>query len=277
MDTDPLADVGPPRYAVESDDEDEYNPLSPTRPPPKHDLDFEFINTGKVTAKTLVFASLEAGRIWAKGASLGEQLGTVAINKKCVGMIFNPGWADAIVIVSEALTRLPVWAQYPYAKYVLDQFKPTKLLLLDSYAASSYIQPKYVPLHKAPVRYIALESNTSIPKYFEPFSPPNLIQSTSAAFFSLISLSRQSSPQSSAEVVLFLFPGPYHPANPPDDLTSTASILTENDNLWPHELTKSVQEVLSGGTHKWNSKGGERGSSSSREKPRPRDEGNMYL
>jgi hypothetical protein len=43
-----------------------------------------------------------------------------------VGMIFNPGWTDAIVVVSEALTSLPVWAQYPYAEYVLDQFKPTK-------------------------------------------------------------------------------------------------------------------------------------------------------
>lgn len=43
-----------------------------------------------------------------------------------VGMIFNPGWADAIVVISEALTRLPVWAQYPYAEYVLDQLKPTK-------------------------------------------------------------------------------------------------------------------------------------------------------
>jgi len=43
-----------------------------------------------------------------------------------VGMVFNPGWTDAIVVVSEVLTRLPVWAQYRYAEYVLDQLKPTK-------------------------------------------------------------------------------------------------------------------------------------------------------
>ena len=81
-------------------------------------------------------------RIWAKGADLGEQLGTIGVNKKCVcidhfkdessklimqvGMVFNPGWTDAIVIVSEVLTRLPVWAQYLYAEYVLSRFKPTK-------------------------------------------------------------------------------------------------------------------------------------------------------
>lgn len=154
-----MADAGPPRHAVESDDEDEFNPLSPKQPPPKHDLNFEIVNAGKSTREALIFASAEAGRwvlltnhprlpvetfarIWARGADLGEQVGAINVNKKpvcnkslfCsllilmvqVGMIFNPEWTDAIVIVSEALTRLPVWAQYPYAEYVLDQFKPTK-------------------------------------------------------------------------------------------------------------------------------------------------------
>ena len=41
-------------------------------------------------------------------------------------MVFNPEWTDAIVIVSEVLNRLPVWAQYLYAEYVLDQLKPKK-------------------------------------------------------------------------------------------------------------------------------------------------------
>ena len=41
-------------------------------------------------------------------------------------MIFNPEWTDAIVVISEGLIRLPVWAQYPYAGYVFDQLKPTK-------------------------------------------------------------------------------------------------------------------------------------------------------
>lgn len=43
-----------------------------------------------------------------------------------VGMVFNPKWTDAIVVVSEVLNRLPVWAQHPYAEYVLDQLKTTK-------------------------------------------------------------------------------------------------------------------------------------------------------
>jgi len=191
-------------------------------------------------------------------------------------MIFNPGWTDAIVVVSEVLTRLPVWAQYPYAEYVLDQLKPTKILLLDSYAASSYIQPEYIPLHRAPVRYLALSGNTHTPKDFEPFSPPNLIQSTSAAFFSLISLARQVSPQSPIEVTLFLFPGPYHPLNSPEDLTSTVSSLNESDDLWSRDLSKSVHEVLSWGKHEWNLKG--KGNSSySQGKRRPRVEGSMYI
>jgi len=97
-----LADVGPPRHAIESDDEDEFNPLSPQRPPTKRDLAFEIVNEGKATAETLIFASMDAGRqvhpclvcvrikhtffarVWARGANLGEQLGTISVNKECV-------------------------------------------------------------------------------------------------------------------------------------------------------------------------------------------------
>lgn len=37
-----------------------------------------------------------------------------------------------------------------------------RLLLLDLYAASSYIHPEYIPLHKGPVRYLALNSSASV-------------------------------------------------------------------------------------------------------------------
>ena len=96
-----MADVGPPRHAVESDDEDEVNPLSSKQPLPKHNLDFEIVNAGKSATENLIFASLEAGRydpfinlpsapikplarIWAKGADLGEQVGTIGVNKQSV-------------------------------------------------------------------------------------------------------------------------------------------------------------------------------------------------
>lgn len=42
------------------------------------------------------------------------------------------------------------------------QYLDFRLLLLDSYAASSYIHPEYIPLSKAPVRYLTLNSNVSI-------------------------------------------------------------------------------------------------------------------
>lgn len=41
-------------------------------------------------------------------------------------MVFNPRWTDAIVVISEVLVLLPVWAQYLYAEYVLDRLKPRK-------------------------------------------------------------------------------------------------------------------------------------------------------
>jgi hypothetical protein len=114
------------------------------------------------------------------------------------------------------------------------------------------------------------------PKDFKPFGPPNLSQSTSAAFFSLISLAHQISPQSPVEVTLFLFPGPYHPSNPPHDLMSTVESLNESDDLWSRGLTKSVHEVLSEGKHEWRLEG--KGSGSySQEKRRPQVEGSMYI
>lgn len=155
-----MADVGPPRHEIESDDEDDFNPLAPKRPLSKHHLDFEIVNSGLDTAETLIFASLEAGR-WVllndlhlltdkplpqgfgpRAQTLANNWGLLASTRNAcvmvnpssmssmfimqVGMIFNPGWTSAIVVLSEAVTRLPLWAQYPYAEYVLDQFKPTK-------------------------------------------------------------------------------------------------------------------------------------------------------
>jgi hypothetical protein len=77
---DPLADALPPRYAIESDDEDEYNPLSTREPadavPAVHTI-FEGQFT---TGNPLVIVSGPAGRFWVDGADLGEQQGAIFIN-----------------------------------------------------------------------------------------------------------------------------------------------------------------------------------------------------
>lgn len=79
----PLADAPPPRYAVESDDEDEYDPLSPpSRSDQPPEVKVEFKSIYDIPSKRpLVFASAEAGLSWAKIVNLGEQQAGIYVNK----------------------------------------------------------------------------------------------------------------------------------------------------------------------------------------------------
>jgi hypothetical protein len=85
QDIDPLADTVPPRHAVESDEEeDEYNPLSSTTQSKPKVETVEVGILGKVEnmeGRTLVVATGEAGKVWGRGAKLGEQSGAVMVNK----------------------------------------------------------------------------------------------------------------------------------------------------------------------------------------------------
>jgi hypothetical protein len=84
QDIDPLADTVPPRHAVESDEEeDEYNPLSSgiQAKPKVGDAEVKILgDTKSFEGKTLVIASGYAGKVWARGANLGEQSGAVMVN-----------------------------------------------------------------------------------------------------------------------------------------------------------------------------------------------------
>jgi hypothetical protein len=81
---DPLADTVPPRHAVESDEEeDEYNPLASSVQSKSKAGDAEVKILGDVKrfeGRTLVIAGGDAGKVWARGAKLGEQSGAVMVN-----------------------------------------------------------------------------------------------------------------------------------------------------------------------------------------------------
>ena len=80
---DPLAeDTLPPRYAIESDDEDdEFNPLNRntklTTEKPEIRVN---ITSGTTTNVNLIIASGIAGKTWARGANLKEQSGIISVN-----------------------------------------------------------------------------------------------------------------------------------------------------------------------------------------------------
>jgi len=270
MNVDPLGDTVPARHAIESDEEeDEYNPLSLSKsektPVAVIDIKITIENVRK--GQALVIATGHAGRFWAQGASLGEQSGTVMLNRIQVGLLFQPSWITGTVLVSEVTTKLPVSTMYRYAKCVLDAFEPSSLALLDSYPMSSYMSPD--TMHNAPVRYLcvdALPPKTAA----QPYSPPNLIQSTTASFLNVFHVHRRSLLGPPGQpCIAVLLPSSHLCSPPPKELkaTNTGFFADADSEEWPSQIMNLAQEslfsidiIMGEPAMKWETKGGrERG------------------
>jgi len=241
MDIDPLADTVPPRHAVESDEEeDEYNPLSSPSKVPPPSLEVNVLGQFQPN-RALVVATGDAAKVWAKGAQLGEQNGAVMANGIQVGLVFNPSWTQATVLVSEVTIRLPSWAMHSYAQVVIDHLKPSSVALLDTYATPAYISAHALPHHEAPLRLLRTKGKLSSILGLQPFSPPNLIQSTSASFLSILSLPslNQKSPTPGA---LILLPSAHIPPPPPNSITPMNTSTLEDE--WSAENVQAAQYAL---------------------------------
>ncbi|KAJ7653303.1 hypothetical protein DFH06DRAFT_1205270 [Mycena polygramma] len=204
MDTDPLADSVPPRHAIESDEEeDEYNPLRP-QPSLPTPIDVQLVGTVPPSPATgLIVAAGGVGKYWARGADLGEQIAAVMVNEIQVGLLFRPSWTQAVVLVSEVTTRLPLWAMHPYARAVLEKLQPKNFALLDTYAVSAYISDDRIALSDAPLRFLSTDPPaTALTSAAEPFAAPNLVQSAAAAFVALRA-------ERTAPATLILVPTPH--------------------------------------------------------------------
>jgi len=84
----------------------------------------------------------------------------------------------------------------------------------------------------------------------QPFSPPNLIQSTSASFLSIISIlsSLSSNLEASCTATLILLPTPHIPPPPPSSIAPT-NISSPDDNseaVWEVCVIREAQKVLFG-------------------------------
>ncbi|KAI0262632.1 hypothetical protein BC834DRAFT_891012 [Gloeopeniophorella convolvens] len=242
MNFDPLSDTSSPRYAYESDEEDELNPLLNVSTPRLADVSIRGYKQCSDTSHAVIIASGEAGAVWAQGVDLGERCGEIVVNELTVGLIFSPAWTDAIVIVSEASLTLPAWAMHSYASTIVDFFKPTLLLLLDSYAAPVYIDTKPLDAVQAPVRYLRT-SGKALPAPISPFAPPNLIQATAAAYASLASL-----PASQIDAILFLLPSPRVPIPRGRDITRSlhGSETSGQYSDWPESALQEVHQSIAG-------------------------------
>lgn len=163
----------------------------------------------------------------------------IAVNGIQVGLAFRPEWTEATVIISEVLTRLPLWAMFHYAFTILETLKPTSVALLDTYPVATYITAAPVSFQDAPIRYLSTSSFPSIKSKAVSFSPPNLLLSTSAAFLSILSMSLAS------PGTVILTPSPHVPHPPPKVLSpSNFSHLSEDRFEWSHGAINTTQELL---------------------------------
>ncbi|KAI0317539.1 hypothetical protein OF83DRAFT_127499 [Amylostereum chailletii] len=259
---DPLGETTAPRYALESDDEeDELNPLSQSNNKPAVPLDIQIKCMKESPGLPLIIAAGDAGKTWARGAKLGEQSGSVFVNNITVGMLFNPSYAAVNVVVSEATTSLPIWAMHPYAQAIVDFFKPTHVTLLDSYAVPLYISPQPLHFQDAPTRYLSTHGSLSSSSAFQPFEPPNLVQTTSASFVSIMRLASVSSGAGKASASLILLPSAHAPRPRPTELQRSLSSANDVDTEWSADVLREAHRALleaggDGTEHSWEASSG---------------------
>lgn len=233
MDTDFLADVIPPRYAVESDEEDEENPLLPPAAQANRVVDVK-IAGDYPTEKPMLLAIGLAAQTWAKGVGLGEVKASIVLNGIQVGFAFSPSWMKATVVVSEATIRIPTWAMYGYAEAVIAALKPTSIVILDTYSAPQYIDAHPISAADAPIRYLSTDARSPVGRGASPFAPPNVLQATSAAFMLISALS-------SSAATLLLLPSPYSMLPPASELSSLG-LSREID--WPTATMAAAHQWL---------------------------------
>ncbi|KAF8218295.1 hypothetical protein K438DRAFT_1702894 [Mycena galopus ATCC 62051] len=275
MDTDPLADSVPPRHAIESDEEeDEYNPLRPQSNLPTP-IDVQVVGT-VTPAPGLVVSTGGIGKYWGRGVELGEQIGAVMVNKIQVGLLFRPSWTQAVVLVSEVTTRLPLWGMHPYARAVLDALKPKSVAFLDTYAVSAYISDARVAYLDAPLRFLTTDApSAALTSAAQPFAAPNLVQSASAAFVALRA-------ERSASATLLLVPAPHVTPPVPRDLAPSDFSHWDDPAPWAPATVRTAHTLLFAalgehGTPSWKEPAPEK-PSAGRARKRPSDaEAGMYI
>ncbi|TFK24081.1 hypothetical protein FA15DRAFT_756744 [Coprinopsis marcescibilis] len=274
MNTDPLQDSLPPRYAVESDEEDELNPLEHrVREPTKVDISIQ----GNIEkGGSLVVANTEIGAFWAKGAHLGEQTAAIMVNKIQVGLVFTPAWTRSTIIVSESFTRLPLSFMYPYAQKIIEALEPTQVSILDVYSVPIYTSQNPQRIHDAPLRYLCT-TESPVASELPLFEPPNLLQTTSAAILSISSLQ-------SVPVTAILVPLAHVPRPAPKELLPTHFLLSsEIPDQWTSSTLEDAHRFLlfalqEHSTEPWHLKGSElERLTSSRTRRTEIGEGGMYL
>ncbi|KAJ8082496.1 hypothetical protein PM082_008351 [Marasmius tenuissimus] len=244
---------------VESDEEDEYNPLEQRNPQLDAQDKFELKIAGSISQGSPLLAVFgDAGKYWAKGANLGEQHGAVFVNDIQVGLIFKPTWTKSTIVVSETFTRLPIHSMNAYGSYLVSEMKPSRQVrtldetkaitrkcsvsILDVYPSPTYISPTPILQHEAPIRYLcSAKVDPKIAQVAESFAPPNLLHSTTSSAL----LAHIVTQTSQITGTLILLPSARVTAPPPKTLQhSDLSNLDVDGISWSSQTMNGVNKLL---------------------------------
>ncbi|KAI5896388.1 uncharacterized protein SCHCODRAFT_02614711 [Schizophyllum commune H4-8] len=252
-DVDPLGDAPAPRHAIESDEEeDEYNPLGERHVTP---------NLGTSVRVEYSEGPLEGGQPLAVVTGLTSVLlplnekdkrGEIVVNGVTVGSLHTPKYTPVVILASETNVRLPIWAMNAYAKAVLAQLQPSSVNILDTYAVPSYITDTPEPSPRsAPIRYLrtpsAARKPSPPPSLAHPFAPPNLLQSTTASFLSILNFAYPDMPATAVLLPAQHIPHPAPKDLAPSTIPSTDYLATDylDEQGWDAEmLSKAVEMTL---------------------------------
>ncbi|KAL1677853.1 hypothetical protein EV122DRAFT_290846 [Schizophyllum commune] len=250
-DVDPLGDAPAPRHAIESDEEeDEYNPLGERHVTP---------NLGTSVRVEYSEGPLKSGHSLAVVTGLTSVLlplnekdkrGAIVVNGVTVGNLYTPEYTSVLILASETNVRLPIWAMNVYAKAILADLQPSSVNILDTYAVPSYITDTLEPsLRSSPIRYLRTPSaaRKSSPPSAHPFAPPNLLQSTTASFLSILNFAYPNTPATAVLLPAQHIPHPAPKDLAPSTIPSTDYLATDylDEQGWDAEtLNRAVEMTL---------------------------------
>ncbi|KZT54256.1 hypothetical protein CALCODRAFT_19134 [Calocera cornea HHB12733] len=240
MDIEPLLDSHAPRYAVESDSEDEFEaPSAAAGISPPHGVDIALPAGLKAVSKLLIVSGL-AGLEWSRGVQLSNAVGDVLVASFPVGAVYVTEDGGAIVHIT---CTLPPNACYPLASVIVSTFRPQRVGLLDAYTAPTYISDLPSSPYEAPIRVLCTsEMAEPCPVKAAPFRPPNLIQLFPAAVMSVLEIV-------GARGAAVLLPS-LHISAPPG---LEPAPLNDSDSSWPVQSMMTAHTYLYdllGSTHK---------------------------
>ncbi|KAL1686858.1 hypothetical protein GGG16DRAFT_105437 [Schizophyllum commune] len=250
-DVDPLGDAPAPRHAIESDEEeDEYNPLGERHVTPNlgTSVRVEYSAGPLKTCQPLAVVTGLTSVLLPLNEK--DKRGEIVVNGVIVGNLYTPEYTSVAVLASETSVRLPIWAMNAYAKAILPELQPSSVNILDTYAVPSYITDTPEPSPRsAPIRYLRTPSaarKTSSPPA-HPFSPPNLLQSTTASFLSILDFAYPDTPATAVLLPAQHIPHPAPKDLAPSTIPSTDYLATDylDEQGWEVEtLNRAVEMTL---------------------------------